>query len=534
MKLPAQWGKYELLEFLGGGMSHVYRARDTVIGRTVAVKILTEESCADADAKARFLREAKTAGNIVHDNIINIFDFGIEQGRPYIVMEFLQGGDLRHAIQNGQTGDYLNRLEIACSIARALEHIHSLNIIHRDIKPDNVNIAPDGRVKLMDFGIAKSDSLNVTRPGFTLGTPAYMAPEQVRGQLPTPKVDIYAFGLLIYELFTGVRPVDGKNVVEIFQKILQEPIDFTPLEQAGVDPALVDLVRRMLSKDPAGRPQGMTEVREVLESLALRGYERQPAPAERPKWLIPAIAGGVLVLVLVAFLGFRAGTAPEDDEPPGPPPPGMVLVPKGRFVFGETSATVELPAFYIDKTEVSIGEYTKFAREKGLPVPTGDPNLPVANITIDEAHQYAQWAGKRLPTMQEWEKAARGEKGFLYPWGEQHDPKRANFADNPDMRKERKLMPVDSMPEGASPYGVLHMAGNVREFVAEYGRPSLEQVRAFAELLSPSPTAEESWCVTRGGAFDEPMPRNVNRESKLVPVRYRAPNIGFRCVRDVR
>jgi eukaryotic-like serine/threonine-protein kinase len=535
MQLPAQWGKYELLEYLGGGMSHVYKARDTVIGRTVAVKILTPESCGDSDAKARFLREAKTAGNIVHDNIINIFDFGIEQGRPFMVMEFLQGSDLRHALEKNQVGDLWTRIEIAILVARALEHIHALNIVHRDIKPDNVNIGPDGRVKLMDFGIAKTEALNVTRTGFTLGTPAYMAPEQVRGQTPTPLVDVYAFGLLLYELLTGIRPIDGKSIVEIFQKVLQEPIDMAPLERTGVDLSLVDLIRRTLAKEPSERPQSMTEVRQSLEAF-LAGAEAVPAaptPAARSKWLIPAAAGGGLfVLLLIVILAvWPSSDGKKRTGPVGPPPPGMVVIPEGRFPFGETSASVDLPPFYMDKTEVSIGEFAKFAVEKGLRAPSGDPNLPVTGITIDQAQQYATWAGKRLPTMQEWEKAARGEKGFLYPWGDQHDPKLANFSDNPAM-KEPKLMPVDSMPEGASPYGVLHMAGNVREFVQEFGRPSLEQVKTFAVLLSPAPTAEESWCVTRGGAFDEAMPKNANRYSRLFPVRYRSSTIGFRCVRD--
>src|ERR1035437_10843115 len=132
MQLPASLGKYELLEFLGGGMSHVYRARDTVIGRTVAVKVLTDAGCQDAEAKARFLQEARMAGNIEHENIIRIHDYGEEEGRPFIVMEFLVGEDLRHAIRENHAGDVANRLRIALDIDRALEYIHSKKIIHRD------------------------------------------------------------------------------------------------------------------------------------------------------------------------------------------------------------------------------------------------------------------------------------------------------------------------------------------------------------------------------------------------------------------
>ena len=141
MQLPARIGKYELEEFLGGGMSHVYRARDTVIGRTVAVKILTEAGCQDAEAKARFLAEARMAGNIAHDNVISIFDFGEDdQHRPFMVMEFLRGEDLRHAIKNSRTGDLTSKLKIALQVARALQYIHTQKIIHRDIKPENIHV----------------------------------------------------------------------------------------------------------------------------------------------------------------------------------------------------------------------------------------------------------------------------------------------------------------------------------------------------------------------------------------------------------
>src|SRR5439155_3612317 len=151
MELPARIGKYELEEFLGGGMSHVYRARDTVIGRTVAVKVLTDAGCQDPEVKARFLAEARMAGNLVHDNILSIYDFGAdEQNRPFMVMEFLRGEDLRHAIKNNHTGELKDKLKIAVQVARSLEYIHSQKVVHRDIKPENVHINTAGVVKLMD------------------------------------------------------------------------------------------------------------------------------------------------------------------------------------------------------------------------------------------------------------------------------------------------------------------------------------------------------------------------------------------------
>src|ERR1700731_1243197 len=139
MEHPSRVGKYDIEEFLGGGMSHVYRARDSVLGRQVALKLLTREGVSDEEAKARFLMEARTASNINHENVIAIYDFGEDQGRPFIVMELLEGQSLRDAIRAGQVADTGQRLRAALQIARALDHIHSKKIVHRDIKPENIN-----------------------------------------------------------------------------------------------------------------------------------------------------------------------------------------------------------------------------------------------------------------------------------------------------------------------------------------------------------------------------------------------------------
>src|ERR1700680_4467242 len=199
MQIPATVGKYELLEFLGGGMSHVYRARDTVIDRPVVVKLLTLDACHNAEAKARFLQEAKLASNIQHENIVSVFDFGEHEGRPFIVMEYLKGEDLRDAIRGGRTGSLWERLKISLQIAEALNYVHGCGVVHRDIKPENIHLDPNGRVKLMDFGIAKTADLSLTRTGMAMGTPYYMAPEQVSGRPADTLVDVYAFGMLLFE-----------------------------------------------------------------------------------------------------------------------------------------------------------------------------------------------------------------------------------------------------------------------------------------------------------------------------------------------
>jgi serine/threonine protein kinase len=568
MDLPARVGKYELEEFLGGGMSHVYRARDTVIGRTVAIKILTEAGCQDVEAKTRFLAEARMAGNISHDNIISIYDFGQdEKQHPFMVMEFLRGEDLRHAIKNRRTGQLRDKLRIALQIARALEYIHTQKIIHRDIKPENIHVNAAGVVKLMDFGIAKTEGLAMTRAGYVLGTPYYMSPEQVTGQGITEQVDVYAFGVLLFELLTGAKPIAGDTVERIFYSILNEPLKLEPLYQAGAPQAVCDLVAKCTAKNPADRPQGFSPICAELERMiatpdaatALMPERRpEPAPpaaasaplpptlppprppASRPSWLIPAIVGAILVVGggLYFVLRPHAVIVPPASAAVVPPvlPPTvststgeMILIPAGDFEFGENKQRVPLPAFYIDKTEVSNGAYAEFCQASGRSLPDGfprnKPDYPVGNVTILDAHAFANWAGKRLPTAKEWEKAARGVDGRAFPWGNENDPARANVG-------TQHTQPVNSHLDGASPYGVLQMVGNVWELIDQLIPPSEEAMENFRIKLPIPPRADEPWYQIRGGSFDRPLAQNVIWDSTTVPARWKDPNIGFRCAKD--
>jgi serine/threonine-protein kinase len=268
MQLPRRIGKYELVERLGGAVSEVYRARDLHLGRTVAFKILSDSGLGDPEAKARFLAEARLTGTLTHENVTAFYDYGEVDGHPYLVMEYLAGESLQSLIREGRAGDMRTKLALARQIADALAYVHSKNIVHRDVKPDNIRVDAHGAVKLLDFGIAKTDELSVTGAGFTVGTPYYMAPEQIRGEKPTHLVDVYAFGVLLYELLTGTRPFEAQSVDAIFDQILNQPVDLAPLAGAGAPEGLVSLIAEMTEKDPALRPRTCSVVMRRLDLIS--------------------------------------------------------------------------------------------------------------------------------------------------------------------------------------------------------------------------------------------------------------------------
>ena len=566
MELPARIGKYELQEFLGGGMSHVYRARDTLIGRTVAVKILTDAGCQDSEVKERFLAEARMAGSLTHDNVLGIYDFGEDdQHRPFMVMEFLRGEDLRHAMRNGHTGALRDQLQIAAQVARALAYVHTQKIVHRDLKPENIHINTAGVVKLIDFGIAKTEGLQMTRAGYVLGTPYYMAPEQVRGENITDQVDVYAFGVLLFELLTGRKPVEAEAVERIFYSILNEPLKMEPLYEAGVPLSVCQLIARCTAKNPAERPQGFAAVTAELDraiaelaaptvalpsataaATATATSVEPPASPSRPAWLVPAIL--VLLVAIAAGLYFatRPGAKPSPGHTDAPTSlPGtiaakggdMVLVEAGGFLAGEKKEPDTLPAFYIDKTEVSNAAYAQFCAGTGHALPkdfaAGHPDYPVVNVLILDARAFAHWAGKRLPKGREWEKAARGTDGRVYPWGNTPDTARANVGSG-------RLLPVADLPNGASPYGALNMSGNVWELVDQVSPPGngafAEFSRLFKQLNLGPPTREEPWYMVRGQSFfaAEKLDPAGLWDNSTVPERGAAENIGFRCLKDAQ
>jgi serine/threonine-protein kinase len=320
-------GKYEIAEQIGvGGFGAVYRGRDPFIKRTVAVKTCQVN---DEEIKSRFFREAELAGNLHHRNITTIFDFGVENGIPYIVQEFLSGEDLDKQIKRGEPMAAHRKVEILLAIAEGLEYAHNASIIHRDIKPANIRLLENGSVKIMDFGIAKSLEAvtNLTQTGITLGTSAYLAPEQIRGEPVDRRTDIFALGILAYELLTYRKPFRGEHLSTVLYKILNETPE--PILQIATDvpPALAAIVDRAMEKDRDKRYPSMEDLRRDLETV----YREITGRSARLPVMPPTVDPDATLRTPSRGMDTTAGITPPSGalarvpaSAPPPPPTGAV------------------------------------------------------------------------------------------------------------------------------------------------------------------------------------------------------------------
>jgi serine/threonine protein kinase len=247
---PEKIDKYQILSVLGkGAMGVVYHAYDPVVKRDVAIKLLSTIGSEETELISRFEREARLAGGLRHPNIVTIYDLGNHEGRPYIAMEYLLGRDLQQVIKQKFELTFEQKVEIILQISKGLDAAHAKGIIHRDIKPANIRLQDDNTVKIMDFGIARMGTSELTRSGYIIGTLQYMSPEQISGDQLDPRTDIFSTGVIAYELFTYGNPFNGEHTVDIMYRILNvrpQPIQNLP-EETGTE--LNQIIMRSLEKN---------------------------------------------------------------------------------------------------------------------------------------------------------------------------------------------------------------------------------------------------------------------------------------------
>jgi len=293
-------GPYEIVALIGaGGMGEVYRARDTKLGRSVALKVLPDEVAADPDRIARFEREAKALAALNHPHIAALFAMEESSGRHFLSMELVEGETLTERIARGPLA-IVDALKIALQIAEALEAAHEAGIVHRDLKPANVKITPDENVKVLDFGLARAMdttrtaahrtnsptlSMQATQAGVILGTAAYMSPEQAKGRTVDKRSDVWAFGAVLYEMLTGTRAFAGGEVSEVLASVLAREPDWTLLPR-GLSPTLASFIKRSLHKDPKQRVPDIAAMRLALDGVFDSGSSQSVglATAARPTW----------------------------------------------------------------------------------------------------------------------------------------------------------------------------------------------------------------------------------------------------------
>jgi Tol biopolymer transport system component len=323
-------GPYEIVSPLGaGGMGDVYRARDARLGRDVAVKVLPHGFSVDEDRLRRFEQEARAAGALNHPNILGIHDIGTHDGAPYVVSELLDGETLRARIGDSPLPQR-KALDYATQIAKGLAAAHDRGIVHRDLKPDNLFVTRDGRVKILDFGLAKITEPQAgesetrlaaagppqTSEGTTLGTVGYMSPEQVRGQNVDHRSDIFSFGVVLYEMLTGRRAFQGDSAVETMNAILKEDPKIAGNGGPPLPPGLDRIVLHCLEKSPEERFQSARDVAFDIEALS--GSSSQPAIKTvgkgRGSWLRPAAAGALVTALAGAalFAAWRSSAPPPE------------------------------------------------------------------------------------------------------------------------------------------------------------------------------------------------------------------------------
>lgn len=619
---PSSMDEYRLVKKLGAGANgQVYLYQDTALNRPVAIKFLADLAQDDAVARQRFMIEAQAIARLSHPNVVAIHRAGELAGRSYLVSEYAAGATLDGMARPMAAAEVLR---IAVELSRGLAAVHAKGVLHRDIKLANIFVDQDGHIKLGDFGLAKfvSEAASpaalaaspgprpalapgeskhehwnrLTQSGAFLGTPLYMAPETWELAQPTPAMDVYSVGVVLYELCCGHTPFTATSVTALCAAVLnQEPTPLTPQE---ADAALAAIIHRCLRRDPRERFASAVELCAALEALASAeqpaGRARRPLVARvSPRWIGVTLG---LCAGLGAVLVHRLHRSP----------PAMVEIPGGTFNMGSTEVEikaayswsrnmgcascprelyereqplrrVQVSAFQIDTTEVTNEDFAAWLnqraglrldreryvmegpvlvadiwesyafggvvrRESRYAVRPGYERKPVVQVSWNGALRYCQDHGKRLPTEAEWEFAARGAGSARFPWGDL-EPGCKDFVYGRIHGQDCAAMgvgpaEVGQTPKDRSPEGVLDLGGNVAEWVMDTFR---SRYLPCAQTSCRDPVVRDNTAqdggkevhVVKGGAwFREVAAMRSAGRSKSREDDI-SGDMGFRCARGV-
>ena len=508
-----QLGKYKLEEHLGSGAyADVYRATDTTLKRTVALKVLKPMLLADEEAFARFVQEAQTAAGLFHPHIATVLDLGEAEGRYFLAMRYVNGPSLDKLLAERGPLPWSEALRITEEIAEALQFAHDKGLIHRDVKPGNILVSESEGAVLTDFGLVKAmHASGMTATGSFLGTPHYMAPEIWKGEQVSSATDQYALACILAELLSGQVLYDGMTPPAVMAKHFQPPT--LPVKwPAHISVDLATILRRSLAQNSKKR---FDTLKQFISSLQAprRTVDESNIPKGKTKGRGLAIQGDVMAITLGKGK-LIAGVVLE-----------LVRIPAGPFLMGsnvhdqytkeneQPQHEIHLEEYWMGITPVTVAQFETFVRATGYKTTAetegsnnwksaarGKPDHPVTYVSWHDGLVFCDWASKEtgleiiLPSEAQWEKAARGADGRTWPWGNQApDNKRCNFDNN-----IKDTSPVSNyIPAGVSPFGCDDMAGNVWEWTSTLYKDYPYRVADGREDMDADGAR-----VMRGGAFD--------------------------------